>query len=713
MNTSQPTPMSDDELVNFCMEEVARGIGGIDSEESGEISLPLDYYFGKKPGLSAKTAKDPNSSRYVSMDLMDAIESTVAEIMPTFTTDEIGFYEPVDENDVERAREESALVNALFFEEYDGYTLLQVAVKDALLHRNCTVQAFWDEEASVEYKTYNNIPEMALPEVLKPTKENQKVEVIEQIIESEAEYIESPVGSVMVADTTYSIKVRRTTFEGRPVIESVPPEETIVNGDHNSPYLHNARFVARESVMTASSLIAHGVPKEIVDTLEQYTTNVDNQSRSRITEETDYNTAADDSVKLIRVFQCFPLIDFDGDGIAERRRVVISTNKLLFNEEFDSVSLIGGVASVMPHKYLGISFFDRLKDIQDAKTPVVRAIIDGTNLQARGRVGILTGAGVNYDDLLTSQTGGGVRMDNPNGVFELPSNTVPQSAYQMLDYMDSVRTDRGASAIDTSAQAQKVSGDTAHGIERVMSAMELNNAVIARSIGETLIRGIFIELHNILRENHKGQLTKNIGGQWITSSPSEWRKRTSVSIQIGSSQAERQRQASLLNRVVETQLMLKEQGSVMFDENKAYTAITDAVRMGGIKSPERYFVDPQSKEGQQAKQQQQQQSQQEKQKQDMMQQLMAKAQQDIADAEKMKGSASLLSQRVKAENDRLKNENAELQTMIDAAQKSDEMQYNYDKMYNDNAMKLTELEAEQQQDLSQQYRENEKQISED
>ena len=49
------------------------------------------------------------------------------------------------ERDEDQAREESDIVNYLLFEEYDGYTLLQCAIKDALLNRNCTVKVYWDD----------------------------------------------------------------------------------------------------------------------------------------------------------------------------------------------------------------------------------------------------------------------------------------------------------------------------------------------------------------------------------------------------------------------------------------------------------------------------------------------------------------------------------------------------------------------------------------
>ena len=416
------TPMSDGELVSFCMNEIAQGIGGtVASDNEVNISIPLDYYLGRRPGIGGSKAKDPNASRFVSMDLMDAVEASVAEIMPTFTTDMIAFYEPDDERDEDQARTESEIVNYLFMEEYDGYTMLQTALKDCFLHRNCTVKAYWDERAYVTYETFENIPEMAVEMVLQPNAENQEVEVVEQEITEEAQpeqaemiqmatladpeaaqmAAQSPESqqeiqqAMMAAQAKYTIKIKRTTVKGKPKLDSLPPEQVIVQGNHNTPFLHNCVFVAHENTETQSSLIEQGYDPDIVNALSNYSQTIEDLSRSRESEEYDYNTNHE-SVRTIRVYECYPLIDFDGDGIAERRKVVISDNTLLSNDEWEDVPLIGGVAIIMPHKYLGISMYDRLREIQDSKTPIIRSIVDGTQLSSNPRIGVVTGE-VNLD----------------------------------------------------------------------------------------------------------------------------------------------------------------------------------------------------------------------------------------------------------------------------------------------------------------------------
>jgi len=726
-------PMSDDELVSICMKEISNGTGGsLNSDSEENIALPLEYYFGKRPAISKTKAKDENASRYISQDVMDGVEATVAEIMPTFVGDMVAVFKPEDDRDEDQSRLESEMVNYLFFEEYDGHTIIQTALKDSLLHRNCTAKVFWDERTQVKYEEFENVPEMALQQLLQPTEEGEEIEVVEQemIREGNTEKLQmvqmaseadpemaqmaaqknpqSIQMAMMEAQSMFNIKIKRTRVVGRPVVESLPPESVVVSGDHKSPVLQTARFAAYEGIQTASDLIEQGFDPDIVESLSGFTDTITDLSRSRNADELDYESAHE-STRQIQVYECYLQVDFDGDGIAEFRKCIISNNQLLSNDTIESTELVGGTTQILPHKYRGVSLFDRLKAVQDAKTPVVRAVIDGSLLAATQRIIVETGA-VNIDDLLTSRTGGVVRADNVQSVLPVPNPEVPQSTYSMLSYMDQQRSERGGSAVSTASQAQQVAGDTAHGIERAMSAMELNNAHIARTFGETFIRSLFVALHKVIKENFKGQITSKVNGRWISTMPEEWKDRTSVTVHIGSSSAERARMAGVMNTVVMLQRELLAQGSTLTNEVMAFKAITDSIKMSGIKNPERYMLDPESPEGQQASQQAAQAKQQAEQEAKAKEQLMIQSQVDLAKAENIKGMADIEANKVKLETERAKlasdNEIASLKIKIQHMQFNEEQFSDGIKFSADQAIKVAELELEAGRDMSKQISDN-------
>jgi hypothetical protein len=704
---SESKPMTEDELVSVCLQEISRGIGGSAGDGNEDMSLALDYYHGRLPGISKSESKDTRASKYVSMDVMDGIEATVAEIMPSFDSEEIAFYEPNDADDEDQAELESRLVNYLFFEKYDGWTLLQELTKDALLHRNCTAKVWWDERAEVEYEEYENVDPMMLPQIMQPTKDKQQVEIVEEIRDEDDEEgdMEDEMQMAMMSGQPISIRIKRTTLVGKPAIRSEAPENVIVNGDHNSPYLHNARFVATEMTETVSNLIAQGYDPELVAKIPEHNTSQVSNSRNNNGDNTYGSAHA--STKLVQVFECFILVDYDGDGIAERRKVVIGGGGVLLgNDPWKSVSLIGGVAILMPHKYRGISLFDRLKEIQDTKTPIIRSMVNGTALAANPRLGVITGE-VNMDDLMTSRTGGIVRMTTPGSVFDLAKAEVPASSYSLMQFMDQQRRERGGGAIGAAGQATKAQGQGGDfSLDRIMTSMELTNAIIAKSLGETIVRGIFIQLHALIRENHQGEIQAKVGGTWMKSAPAEWQERPSVRVMIGASHAERARQAQTMQSVVMMQRELAQSGSIMFSEDKAYAAITDAIQLSGIKSPDRYLVDPSSDEGKQASEGKSKQTQEQKMQEMQVQMEMIKAQMGLAEAEKMKGQAAIMSQQIKAENENLKNELEQMKAIVKAADMSDQTEFKYVQHQDNMAMKLTALEAEYARELSQQNEAN-------
>jgi hypothetical protein len=273
--------------------------------------------------------------------------------------------------------------------------------------------------------------------------------------------------------------------------------------------------------------------------------------------------------------------------------------------------------------------------------------------------------------------------------------------------MDGIRRDRGGGAVDSANVMQQSMGQSSQGsVERVMSSMELGNSLLARTFGETVIRGVFIELHNILRVHHEGLINAKVGGRWVGTMPSKWRKRTSVTIHVGSSHAERARQANVMAGVVMSQAELMANGSTLYSIDKHYQALVDGVRLSGIKDPDRYYVDPNSDEGKQAQQGKSQQQQQMQAKQEEMEAKMMQAQQDIAEAEQIKAMAEMQSNQVKLKNEGLKSQITALKDQLESASKAGELGFKYSKQADDVALRLTELEKQFGGDLSDQNNEN-------
>lgn len=677
--------MSDSEIITEVYKHIDSGQGGSDSSNATDYTTPLEYYKGTVPGLSPSEAKDPNTSEFVSKDVAMAIDSTIAEISELFAVDEICLFTPTCEQDEDQAQSETELLNSLFFNEYNGYTLLQRAIKDCLLHRNASAKVYWDERITVAFDEYENVNPLMLPELLQPESELQKVEVVEQIFDNETEMVTLEDEVIdFNSESTVTVRVKRTTIEGKPVVDIVKPENVIVSADHCDPTLSSARFVGYEHNVYQSELIAQGFDPDVVAKLSEHNSSEETSAREREGTSEYYSSPGD---KLVRIYECYIQLDADGDDISELRKIIVGNHNMLYNEPVESKAIIGGVTKISPHSHSGISLYDDMFSIQDSKTNVMRSIINGTRLSSNPRIGVVPGA-VNIDDLLTSRTGGVVRIDNPGAIVPIPSNEVPQSSFGFIELMDSVRRDRGGSAIDTASQAQQIAGQTAHGIERTMSALEQGNLTLARTFAETFVRDLFQELHNVIRTYHPGEITAKVKGNWITQTPSHWQKRTGLIISLSGSKTQRANKISSLMGVIAYQEKLSASGSILFSEDKLYKALTQVARLGGIDNPNQYYVDPQSKEGKEASAKSADAKAKAKQKNDEADARMQTAQEMFGQAEAMKGQASIMSAKGKFETEQMSAKLESLQMIVDKREKDSQLAYNYDKVYIDNAVKL-------------------------
>jgi hypothetical protein len=248
---------------------------------------------------------------------------------------------------------------------------------------------------------------------------------------------------------------------------------------------------------------------------------------------------------------------------------------------------------------------------------------------------------VNIDDVTNSRPGGVVRLRSPDSIVPFPFTDIGQSAQSTLDYLDKIRSERGGASLDMMNAQMQIAGDTAHGVERQMSAKEQVAAMITRSIAETLIKTTYQLVHRSLRLYVPDQMEFMASDNFVTADPSQWQERERCLVRGGLSPAERARKAATLEGIVAQQMQLMQAGEegVMYDKASMYNAFLDWSRASGVANPERYFIDPDSEEAIQAQQQraQQQQEQMEAQAEEQnrlfeMQKMVEERAADTADA---------------------------------------------------------------------------------
>lgn len=594
-------------------------------------------------------------SSVVSTDVADAIEWIMPEIVKSFTqNNDIVRFDARFEGDEEQAEIESAFVYDILMKDNNGFLVIHEFIKDCLLEKNGFVKVYYIQEEVDHFDHYTGVDEEGLAFIssLDDHEIVGKNEVLTQTNQ----------GMVIL----YDVKVKSKKKQGKIVVECIPPEDMRIDGNHNSIDLSSSRFTSDISVKTASDLVKMGYPRDLVDDLpEASIMDDDDERRIQQGESIMSNSSSfvDKSQKLIRIAECVMNYDYDDDGIGELVKVTVAMDgddKATHFLEMEDVTVnpyISATAILMSHKLMGLSIYDRLKQIQDQKTALWRQIFDNLYLQNNQRIVALRGA-VELNDLLVSRPGRVIRVTNMDAIRPFETPPLSGDAYKMMDYLDQVRAGRAGVSPDGSVSDSLI-GDRvgSNGLERIMNQKEELVGLMVRVIAEIGIKPLCAMIRKLAIAHQDVVIDYKHHGKWVKINPSTWIDRPNTTIRVGTGTGNRQEQQAIFAKIQEIQnLLLDKPNQALVNESVVYNAIDDFVKLFGLPGAARYFIDPASPEGQQFKKQVTESTNAAKQAEMKMQQAALDAQINIANAEHSKAITAQANVVLKAQSERLKGE---------------------------------------------------------
>jgi hypothetical protein len=659
-----------------------------------DYKTPLDYYLGNPNGKEIE-----GRSTVVSTDVADAVEWVLPQIMKSFTqNNEVVIFDPLGPEDELQSELESQYVYDVIMKENDGFIILHQFVKDALLQNNGIIKVYYENKTDYKIEAFSGLVEEQVVAVT----QDPNIEVLEY---------------TPIPDGTYAMKIRISMPHGRIVLESVPPEQFRVNGDHNSISLENARFTAHVVTKTVSDLIKVGFDPEILSEIG-YTSH-ENPSDFRFQtqgENVMYDDASPDdpSQALIEISECYLQIDLNEDGVSEFVKITVagtdSPTHVLSIEEMPYSPWVATTAILMSHKFRGLSIYDRLKQIQEQKTSLWRNMFDNIYLQNNQRNIVVEGQ-VNMDDVLVSRPGGIIRAKRLDAIMPLQTPQLGEDAYTMMQYLDSVRAGRVGVSPEGEATPQKIGARVgSEGVDRLLTAKEELVGLIVRVVAETGIKPLCVKVRDLCTRHVDAIQDFKFRGQWVKTNPAEWNARSRTTVRVGTGTGNHDRQVAVLERVLEIQSQLFQMGSTMITPQKVYAAIDDLAKFGELNGASKYFLDPASPEGQQAAEQKQQQQQQAEQEQKQQQIALLQAQLQTAEANLKIAQAQQDNVVLKAQVENLKAQLLDAKQQAEAAGKDADRTLKKYEIETKAAIELTRIEVDAQNQQEQNALSNRKSL---
>ena len=514
--------MDKEELISIIEQEEAQCIGANSGALAEQRQKALAYYYGEAYGNEVE-----GRSQVVTTEVKDAIEEILPALMKIFTSGEdIVRFEPQNPDDDAAAAQATDYLNYIFSRENDGFLALYCLFKDALLAKNGFVKVYWEDYQDQRRETYQGLTDMELVQI----SQDPELELVEHTM------VPGPADQTGQPTQLHDAVFKRTKKYGKVCIDPVPPEEVLISRQTPND-ITKARFVEHRTKKTLSQIREMGY--KIKDDISDYSTNaelsIERVQRDQYDDATAYQEESgthDPSTKRVWLCEAYMYVDFDGDGIAEYRKITKVGNTILDNVEFDSLPIIGGTAILMPHKYYGLSIFDLIGDIQLQKSVLLRSVFDNTYLANNGQYEVLDGM-VNMEDMLTSRPGGIKRVKVLGAIKRIDSPVLGQPAYNLLEYFDRIKQNRTGvmdfqewmdpDVLNTKATTANI----VHGAS--MQRIEL----MARLLAEGPVKDMFWKMLELVSKHQQKPKMVKLRGQWVQVDPREWENKFNMTVTVG------------------------------------------------------------------------------------------------------------------------------------------------------------------------------------
>ena len=195
------------------------------------------------------------------------------------------------------------------------------------------------------------------------------------------------------------------------------------------------------------------------------------------------------------------------------------------------------------------------------------------------------------DDLLVSRPGGIVRTKMPGGLTVLKHPDIGGDVFPLLQYQDATREWRtGVSRQGQGVDPNALQNQVATIANQMFNASQAKVKLIARIFAETGIRVLFSLLHMSIRKNGSQAQTVQLGNQWVTVDPRDWRARNDMTINVGLGTGSKAEQLAHLQLIIGMQKEAIAAGMVSA-KNLFYSA-KEFVKLAGHKNVDAFFTPP-------------------------------------------------------------------------------------------------------------------------
>ena len=570
------------------------------------------YYYGEPLGNELK-----GRSQHVSRDVFDAVESTKALLLDTFTADRrVVEFTPQTNQDVDQARQATAWVNYLFYRQNNGYKILHDTIHDGLVAKLGLVARWWDSRVTYVEEKFAGLSE---PEFIGlASQPDVEITKIEQ--ETLQEAVVDPLNGMVIspAITIIGGELKRRIDKSQVRVENREPEKLYISPRAKS--LESADFVSYRHEKEIGELLEDGYDPDKVAMLDEEL----DHYRDSVLGRDSYDEFSEDRMKddhpnraFVTVYESYIRI-YDPDVDTRCTLKVIHSRRVLLDaEKVESHPFRGWCPFPIPHKAIGLSLADVLLDIQKSQSSLKRSVIDNAFMTNTTRWLANLSLVRNPRDLIDNKVGAVIdvnAMDPAMVVQPLNVPAISPNVFTTMELLEQEKEARSGSSrmskgLDSDVVSKQNSSDL---ITRYMNASNRRTMVMARNFAEEFLKPLMFDLYRLSIENDTQPRIIQLEGQYVEIDPRQLRDRTEMDVAVALTPDARAAEARTLTMLDQMWTANPQDPTLngMYQAPQRYALLSRAVDLLGLKGGDKYLLSPMSPEYQQGQQQNQQMAQQ-------------------------------------------------------------------------------------------------------
>lgn len=605
--------MTDEEVVTAVDAQLWSARKLRDGRIGRERRLAYQYYFGEPYGNEVEGQSKVNSQL-----VMEVIDTLMPDIMRVFCGGEkVVEFVGRNANDVPLAEQATEVCNYVFYTQNPGFLLLYNAVKDALLQKTGVLKYWWLDEKKVSQESYQGLNEGQLLLVT----QDPQVEIVQANAypdpNAPAPTVPAPQamqggmvpgqpqtpGMPSAQPMLYDVVLKRTKAAGHICIESVPPDELLVSDRANTVDPNALNFIAHETHKTLSELVEMGYDMQTVLDLPS------SSDHDVLAEDAEYRrerlgqtvggenaSPADPMQRVVRYTESWALLDVDGDGISELRKICKVGTQILANEVTERVQLAIITPKPMPHEFYGVSLADDTCDLQLAKASVTRQLFNGMYQTTFPRSIVVEGmATVNtYADLMAPDPGKPIRVKAQGAVtpFQIPFDA--SAAQQVLEWIEQEVEGRTPVSRDYQGLDPRAIDKTATATNIATNRSQSRVELICRIFAETGFKDLFRGILWLLGKYQQEPLIVKISGDYKPIDPRAWTTEYDMTVNVGLGTGNKGEQLQMLQTIGMAQQTAVQFGGMglLVTPKNIYNLQAKVAQLAGFKDPGAFWTEP-------------------------------------------------------------------------------------------------------------------------